>query len=98
MKVANRIPRNSLAAGLERNDLYRKRRTECPNGGPSEEKGFDRVMVDVECHIWKELRIYVLKASQMRNKAITSQGKAKGYRKRYVIIVVLLGSATDGIT
>ena len=57
MKVANRIPWNSLAAGLERNDSYR-RRTECPKGGPSEKKGVDRVMVDVEWHIWKEL-IYV---------------------------------------
>ena len=32
-------------------------------GGPSEKKVFDKVMVDVEWHIWKEL-IYVLKISQ----------------------------------
>ena len=81
MKVANRIPWNSLAAGLERNDSYR-RRTECPKGGPSEKKVFDKVMVDVEWHIWKELRIYVSRVSQMRNKAITSSRENKGYRKR----------------
>lgn len=82
MKVANRIPRNSLAAGLERNDSYRRRRTQCPNGGPSEIKGFDSVVVDVEWHIWKQLRIYVLKGSQMRNKAITSSRKSKRLQEK----------------
>ena len=75
MKVANRIPWNSLAAGLERNDSYR-RRTECPKGGPSEKKVFDKVMVDVEWHIWKEL-IYVLKISQGINQLKEKQ-KATG--------------------
>ena len=39
-------------------------------------------MVDVEWHIWKELRIYVLKESQMRNKATTSSRKSKRLQEK----------------
>lgn len=82
MKVANRTPWNSLAAGQERSDSYRRRRPACPKGGPSGKKGFDRVMVDVEWHIWKELRIYVSRVSQMRNKAIASSRENKRLQEK----------------
>ena len=40
------------------------------------------MMVDVEWHIWKELRIYVSKVSQMRNQAITSSRKNKRLQEK----------------
>ena len=40
------------------------------------------MMVDVEWYIWKELRIYVLKVSQMRNKATTISRKNKRLQEK----------------